>query len=96
MIANLNMNNAAVTTSPTADEMLEMLNVDVFPFFDSYDEDSFTFAEKFRAVKVVAEKEEGFVISLNNGQEIEISKNYFQFPGTEKTSTVQKLKTILG
>lgn len=91
-IANPNLDSL---TAPTTDEMLEMLNVDVFPFFDGYDEEAFTFAEKYRAVSVVAETEHGFVIALNDGQELEISKSYFRFPGTEKAATLETLKNVL-
>lgn len=82
-------------TAPTTDEMLEMLNVDVLPFFDGYDENNFSFTEKYRAVSVIAETENGFVVSLNDGKELEISKSYFQFPGTEKENTIAKLKNTL-
>ena len=82
-------------TAPTTDEMLEMLNVDVLPFFDGYDEDTFSFTEKYRAVSVVAETENGFVVSLEDGKELEISKSYFKFPGTEKAATIAALTNVL-
>lgn len=87
--------NLSATTAPTTTEMLEMLNVDVLPFFDGYDEETFSFAENHRAVAVVSETENGFVISLNAGQEIEVSKAYFKFPGTEKEATLTSLKNSL-
>lgn len=82
-------------TAPTTDEMLEMLNVDVLPFFDGYDADTFSFTEKHRAASVVAETETGFVVALNDGKEVEVSKAYFQFPGTEKEKTIAKLTNTL-
>ena len=90
-IANGNLTNMA----PTTDEMLEMLNVDVLPYFDHYDADNFSFSEKYRAVAVVAETSTGFAIALNDGTEIEVSKNYFQFPGSEKEATLYSLQQKL-
>jgi hypothetical protein len=90
--ANTDLN---AITAPTTAEMLEMLNVDVLPFFDGYDESTFSFSEKYRAVSVIAETENGFVVSLNDGKEIEVSKAYFQFPGTEKENTLFALKNTL-
>ena len=90
-IANADLDNMA----PTVAEMLEMLNVDVLPYFDYYNEEDFSFSEKYRAVAVVAETENGFAISLNDGSEIEVSKNYFQFPGSEKEATLYSLQQKL-
>jgi hypothetical protein len=90
--ANTDLN---AITAPTTAEMLEMLNVDVLPFFDGYDESTFSFSEKYRAESVVAETENGFVISLNDGKEIEVAKAYFQFPGTEKANVLFALKNTL-
>lgn len=81
--------------APTTDEMIEMLNVDVLPFFDGYDADTFSFAEKHRAASVTGETETGFVIALTDGKEVEVSKAYFQFPGTEKENAVSSLKKVL-
>lgn len=87
--------NLSARTAPTTDEMVEMLNVDVLPFFDGYDADNFSFTEKYRAVAVVAETETGFVVSLNTGNEIEVAYSYFQFPGTEKAKTIAALQIVL-
>lgn len=91
------MTNTDLTAiiAPTTDEMIEMLNVDVLPFFDGYDEETFSFAEKHRAVSIVSETENGFAVSLTDGKEVEVSKAYFQFPGTEKENTIQTLKSVL-
>lgn len=84
------------TALPTKDEMLEMLNVDVLPFFDDYEAESLSFTEKYRAVAIVAEAENDVAAALNNGTEVAIAKSYFQFPKAEKASTIERLRGTLG
>lgn len=85
----------ADNTVPTEVEMLEMLNVDVLPYFDGYDEDSFSFNEKYRAVNVVRVNQKSCSFSLNTGVEIEVAKDYFEFPGAQKEITLHRLKSVL-
>lgn len=80
---------------PTNDEMLEMLNVDVLPFYDDYEAESFSFTEKYRAIAIVSESESNIVFALNNGAEVEIAKSYFRFPKAEKSSTIERLQGTL-
>jgi hypothetical protein len=88
-------NTTVARNLPTSEEMVEMLNVDVLPFFDGYDEATFSFSEKYRALGVVTETENGFVIALDNNTEVEISKAYFQFPGSEKETVLFALQQKL-
>lgn len=94
MTKTANAENAA-NMVPTENEMLEMLNVDVLPYFDGYDEDSFSFSEKYRAVNVVKVNQKSCSFSLNTGIEIEVSKDYFKFPGAQKEITLHRLKSVL-
>lgn len=80
---------------PTNDEMLEMLNVDVLPFFDDYEAESLSFTEKYRAIAIVSESESNIAFALNNGAEVEIEKSYFRFPKAEKASTIECLQGTL-
>lgn len=80
---------------PTKEEMLEMLNVDVLPYFDSYDMDTFSFGEKYRAIEVLRVNDESFSFTLNTGAEIEVSKEYFKFPGAQKAIAISRLEKVL-
>lgn len=94
----VNMNTIPLSSeiaSPTPEEMLEMLNVDILPFFDAYDENTFTFAEKYRATSIIIATETSFIVSLNTGKDVEVSKDYFQFPGSHKEVTLFKLQNEL-
>jgi hypothetical protein len=90
-----NATNSEPTTPrnlPAPAEMLEMLNVDILPFFDTYETTTFAFVEKYRAVAITSETPRTITVALNNAIEIEISTIYFQFPRSEKTSTIKRLQ----
>lgn len=80
---------------PSQEEMLEMVNVDILPFFDHYNEEDFSFAAKYRAVEVAGEVGACFTLLLDDESTIEVPTSYFQFPGTEKENALNKLKNIL-
>lgn len=81
---------------PTTAEMLEMLNVDIMPYFDGYDTATLTFTEKYRAVAVASETTRDITVELNDGQKVDISKIYFEFAHSEKTNVLQRLLGDLG
>lgn len=94
------MTNTASVTEPASfipsiEEMLEMLNVDILPFFDGYDEATFSFSEMYRATALASENGDKFNFTLNTGTEISISKSYFRFPGAEKDIVLFHLKNTL-
>jgi hypothetical protein len=90
-----NIRNMGSDYLPTAAEMLEMLNVDILPFFDNYEPKSFVFKGKYRAETITTETSGFIIVALNNGMEIKISKLYFRSPITEKTRIIQRLQEIL-
>ena len=81
---------------PPTSVMLEMLNVDIFPYFDDYDAATLTFTEKYRAVAVVSQTSRDLTVELNDGQKVDISKIYFEFAHSEKTNVLRRLLGDLG
>lgn len=88
-------NDGSADMVPTAEEMLEMLNVDVLPYFDDYDAESFSFSAKYRAVAVLSDNAGIVTVSLDNGSKIEVSKEYFNFPGAQKEIALSRVKNQL-
>lgn len=83
-------------TFPPASEMLELLNVDIMPYFDEYDAATFTFTEKYRAVAVVSQTSRDLTVELNDGQKVQISNIYFEFSHSEKNNVLRRLLGDLG
>lgn len=76
---------------PDEETMLEMVNVDIFPFFDDYNPETYEFSQKHQAVQVVTISLADVTVLLDNGETVDIPAEYFTSPGTWKETVLTRL-----
>lgn len=83
--------NKTAVELPSKDILIEMVNVDILPFFDDYDTEQYTFEAKLRAVDVVDQDVANVFLSLNNGEILPIPVEYFLHPVIWKETVINRL-----
>lgn len=76
---------------PDEETMLEMVNVDIFPFFDDYNSETYEFSQKHQAVQVVTTSLTDVTVLLDNGETVDIPVEYFDSPVLWKETVLTRL-----
>lgn len=83
--------NKATVELPSDEILIEMVNVDILPFFDDYDSEQYVFEAKLRAVEVSDRDVANVFFSLNNGEILPIPAEYFLHPVIWKETVINRL-----
>lgn len=87
----------------TAERNIELMNVDILPFFDTYNDEEMTFTAAWRAESVLAEDEDNILFNVVRVDDedqkpviVAVIKEYFDEPELEQKKTaLEQVKSIL-